>query len=190
VNPGTPRAEGRATVRPALPADAGRMAEIYAGHVRHGTATFETEPPPAAEMARRLADVVGRGLPWLVAEVDGLIVGYAYAGPYRLRPAYRYTVENSVYLDPEWTGRGIGRMLMERVMAECERTGCRQMIAVIGDSANAASIRLHRSLGFRDIGVFRAVGWKLGRWLDTVLMQRELGPGAIKEPDEGGGMGL
>jgi phosphinothricin acetyltransferase len=166
------------------------MAEIYAGHVRTGTATFETEPPPPEEIARRLADVAQRGLPWLVAEVGGAIVGYAYAGPYRLRPAYRYTVENSVYLDPAWTGRGIGRALMERVIAACERRGCRQMIAVIGDSANAASIGLHRGLGFRDVGTFRDVGWKFGRWLDTVLMQRELGPGAGREPDAGRGLDL
>jgi phosphinothricin acetyltransferase len=190
VNHGADRALlATLVIRRARPADADRLAAIYGHHVLNGTATFETEPPPAVEMARRVDDVLSRGLPWSVAvSGDGRVVGFACAGPYRLRPAYRYTVEDSVYLDPAWTRMGIGRALLAGVIVACEVAGCRQMIAVIGDSANTASIALHRALGFVEAGAFRDVGWKFGRWLDTVLMQRQLGSAATNPPDAAGGM--
>ena len=126
--------------------------------------------------------MLARGLPWLVAEADGAVAGYAYAGPYRARPAYRFTVENSVYVAPAMAGRGLGRALLTRLLALCEAAGCRQVVAIIGDSANAASIGLHRACGFRDVGVLRAVGFKHGRWVDTVLMQRAIGEGGGSPP--------
>jgi phosphinothricin acetyltransferase len=150
---------------------------IYAHHVLHGLASFEVEPPSENAMRQRRFDVVGRGLPYLVAECAGEVVGYAYVSPYRLRPAYCHTVENSVYLHPAWVGRGIGRQLMSALLTECEARGLRQIVAVIGDSASYASIGLHKSLGFRKVGVLRSVGFKFGRWVDSVLMQRELGAG-------------
>ena len=154
---------------------------IYAHHVLHGLASFEIEPPSEDDMRRHL-DIVSRNYPYLVAECDREVVGYAYASPYRLRPAYRHTAENSVYLRPEWTGRGIGRQLMSALLAECEARGLRQIVAVIGDSANCASIRLHKSLGFREVGVLRSVGFKFGRWVESVLMQRALGTGDSTPP--------
>ena len=157
---------------------------IYAHHVLHGLASFEIEPPSEDDMRRRI-DIVSRNypylVPYLVAECDREVVGYAYASPYRLRPAYRHTAENSVYLHSAWTGRGIGRQLMS-LLAECEARGLRQIVAVIGDSANCASIRLHKSLGFREVGVLRSVGFKFGRWVDSVLMQRALGAGDSTPP--------
>jgi len=166
--------EPRVSIRPADVDDAARLAGIYNWHVRNGTATFETEPPDAAEIAQRISTVQSKQLPWLVAVTEGRIAGYAYAGTYRPRPAYRFTVENSIYLHPELTGKGIGSLLMAPLLEACAERGCRQMIAVIGDSANAASIRLHEKFGFRHVGVFRDVGFKFDRWLDTVLMQRAL----------------
>jgi phosphinothricin acetyltransferase len=150
---------------------------IYSHHVLHGLASFEFEPPSENDMRQRRFDIVSRGFPYLVAECAGEVVGYAYASPYRLRPAYRHTAENSVYLHPAWAGQGIGRQLMAAVLAECEARGLRQIVAVIGDSANQASIGLHKSLGFREVGVLRSVGFKFGRWVDSVLMQRGLGVG-------------
>lgn len=155
---------------------------IYGHHVRHGFASFETEPPTLEEMLRRRADVTGKGLPYLVAEREGAILGYAYAGTYRPRAAYRDTVENSIYLRPDTVGQGIGRLLLPALVAECEARDLRQMVAVIGDSGNEASIRLHASCGFRMVGVLEAVGYKLGRWLDSVLMQRRLGQGPSAPP--------
>jgi L-amino acid N-acyltransferase YncA len=256
------------TIRPATDADMDAVAAIYAHHVRHGRASFETEPPTAAEMRRRRADVVGKGLPYLVAAQDltaqagmaaqagvaetgctrsgdtrwgdsrsgdthsrdthsgnsdsgdtrwgdtlpgrtpsaGLnsgsthscgthscntaaaeVVGYAYAGIYRPRPAYANTVENSVYLRPDMVGRGIGRRLLSALIAACEQGGLRQMVAVVGDSANTASIRLHEALGFRRVGVLRDVGYKHGVWLDSVLLQRSLGPGSATPPGRADG---
>ena len=154
---------------------------IYAHHVLHGLASFEIEPPSEDDMQRRL-DIVSRNYPYLVAECAGEVVGYAYASPYRLRPAYRHTAENSVYLHPAWSGRGIGRQLMSALLAECEARGLRQIVAVIGDSANFASIALHKSLGFREVGVLRSVGFKFDRWVDSVLMQRALGAGDSTPP--------
>jgi L-amino acid N-acyltransferase YncA len=161
-------------LRPASQGDLAAIAAIYEPEVRHGTATFELEPPDAAELGRRLAKVRAAGLPWLVAELDGRVGGYAYAAPYRDRPAYRFTVEDSVYLAAEARGRGLGQRLLGAVIEASRDAGMRQMVAVIGDSANVASVRLHRNCGFADVGTLRDVGFKLGRWLDTVLMQRSL----------------
>jgi phosphinothricin acetyltransferase len=161
-------------LRPAETGDLAAIAAIYAPEVLEGTATFELEPPDAAELGLRLAKVRALGLPWLVAEEGGRIAGYAYAGMHRDRPAYRFTVEDSVYLAPWARGRGIGRLLLEAVLAASRDAGMRQMVAVIGDSANLGSIHLHRACGFADVGTLRDVGFKFGRWLDTVLMQRAL----------------
>jgi L-amino acid N-acyltransferase YncA len=157
---------------------------IYRHHVLHGTATFETEAPTAEDMRQRRIAMTERGLPYLVAEdTDGRVLGYAYAGAYRPRPAYRNTLENSVYISEEARGRGIGRRLLEALIKECAALGYRQMVAVIGDSANEASIRLHKALGFQPIGTLRSVGRKHGRWLDTVLMQLALGNGDLAAPE-------
>jgi len=155
--------------------------------VRHGTASFELEPPDAAEMTRRRATLVEGGFPYLVAEIDGTVAGYAYAGPYRPRPAYRWSVEDTVYVAPALHRRGIGAALLGRLIVEAEQRGFRQMIAVIGDSAQLPSIALHRAAGFRPIGTIEHVGHKFGRWLDTVLMQRALGPGASTAPVQANG---
>jgi L-amino acid N-acyltransferase YncA len=161
-------------LRPAEAGDLAAIAAIYTPEVLEGTATFELEPPDAAELGVRLAKVRALGLPWLVAEAGGRIAGYAYAAMHRDRPAYRFTVEDSVYLAPWARGRGIGRQLLEAVVAASREAGMRQMVAVIGDSANLGSIGLHRACGFLDVGTLRDVGFKFGRWLDTVLMQRPL----------------
>jgi phosphinothricin acetyltransferase len=169
------------SIRPVQPADIAAITRIYADAVRHGTASFELDPPDTNEMARRLDALIAGGFPYLVVEAESEIRGYAYAGPYRARPAYRFTVEDSVYIAPDAQRRGLGRLLLDRLIAESEARGYRQMIAVIGDSAQYASIALHAALGFRMVGTFQAVGWKFGRWLDTVLMQRPLGHGAASE---------
>jgi L-amino acid N-acyltransferase YncA len=162
-------------IRLATTDDTAQIAAIYAHHVLHGTGTFEIEPPDVDEINRRRSEIVQHGLPYLVAVRDERVVGYAYAGLYRPRPAYRHTVEDSVYVDPAETGCGIGKLLLPALIDACEGAGRRQMIAVIGDSGNIASIRLHERFGFRDAGVLRSVGFKFGQWLDTVLMQRPLG---------------
>jgi phosphinothricin acetyltransferase len=174
-------------LRPAEPDDIPAIQAIYAHHVLTGLGTFEEVPPSPAEMAERCAAVVGRGLPWLVAEA-GEVLGYAYAGPFRTRAAYRFTVEDSVYVAEAARGKGIGRRLLEAVIAECEAMGLRQMVGVIGDSGNAASIALHQALGFELRAIVPAVGWKFERWVDVVWMQRALGPGAAAPP-EGPGIG-
>lgn len=156
---------------------------IYAHHVLHGLASFETEPPGATDMRRRRAEVVAKRLPYLVATDDSGVLGYAYANSYRQRAAYANTVENSVYLRADATGRRIGRHLLSALIDACEASGLRQMVAVVGDSANIASIRLHEKLGFRRVGVLTNVGYKHGRWLDSVLLQRELGQGACTPPE-------
>ena len=170
------------SIRPATPADIPAITRIYAHAVRHGTASFELDPPDEAEMARRQRALLDGGFPYIAAEIDGALVGYAYAGPYRTRPAYRFTVEDSVYIDPAAQRRGVGRALLERLIAESETRGFRLMITVIGDSAQTASIELHRALGFQMVGTFENVGYKFERWLDSVLMQRALGPGATTKP--------
>jgi phosphinothricin acetyltransferase len=169
-------------IRPSRDSDMEAVQRIYAHHVLHGFGSFEEEPPDLAEIARRRADYLARGLPYLVAEADGRVVGYAYAGPYRTRSAYRYTVENSIYVDPSAARRGIGRRLLAELIRQCAARGCRQMIAVIGDSQNAASIRLHEALGFKLVGNLRSVGRKKGRWLDSVMMQLALGDGDRTDP--------
>jgi L-amino acid N-acyltransferase YncA len=171
-------------IRPAVAADLPFITEIYAHEVRFGTATFELVPPDLAEMTRRFHALTDGGFPYLVAVLDGSVVGYAYAGAYRPRPAYRFTVENSVYLQPAAQRRGIGLQLLQRLITECEARGYRQMIAVIGDSANAGSIGVHTKTGFQMIGTHPSVGFKFGRWLDTVMMQRALGEGATTLPKE------
>jgi len=169
-------------IRPVRPADIAAITRIYVHAVQHGTASFELDPPDANEMARRLDALNVGGFPYLVAEVENEILGYAYAGPYRARPAYRFTVEDSVYIAPDAQRQGLGRALLDRLIVESEARGYRQMIAVIGDSAQHASIALHAALGFRMIGTFEAVGWKFGRWLDTVLMQRPLASRGRDDP--------
>ena len=173
---------GSVLLRAARAGDGPRLQAIYAHHVLEGFGSFEEEPPSIEEMERRRAAVQERSLPYLVAETGGRVVGFAYAGPYRPRTGYRFTVEDSVYVAPDAGGQGIGTRLLAEVIARAEALGMRQMLAVIGDSGNRASIRLHERLGFRHAGVFTAVGWKQGRWLDSVLMQRELGPGAQSRP--------
>lgn len=173
-------------VRAATAADAEALAAIYGHHVLHGFGTFEEIPPDAAEMERRRAAVAQRGLPYLVAEDGGRVLGFAYAGPFRLRAAYRYTVEDSVYVAPEAVGRGVGRTVLSAVLDACEQMGLRQVVAVIGDSGNAASIGLHTALGFEHSGVSRSVGFKHGRWVDIVLMQKALNGGETRLPDAPG----
>jgi L-amino acid N-acyltransferase YncA len=169
--------EAEVIVRACEAADVPAITAIYRPAVLHGSATFEIEPPDEAEMLRRREALLAGGHPYLVAALGGEVAGYAYAGPYRARPAYRSTVENSVYVRDGLQGRGIGRRLLAALVDEAATRDFRQMIAVIGDSGNAASVRLHEACGFAPVGVLRSVGWKHGRWLDTVLMQRALGPG-------------
>ena len=169
-------------IRPATVADLPSVTSIYEHAVRHGTATFELVPPDLAEMTRRFDALMDGGFPYLAALLEGSVVGYAYAGPYRPRPAYRFTVENSVYLEPAIHRRGIGLQLLQHLITECETRGFRQMIAVIGDSANAGSIGVHARCGFQMIGTHPSVGLKFGRWLDTVMMQLPLGEGATTVP--------
>ena len=164
-------------LRDAAPADLAAIQAIYAHHVSTGLATFEEVPPPLDEMRRRYEDVKARGLPYLTAELTGLVAGYGYCTLYRARSAYRYALEDSIYVRQDMVGRGIGRLLLAELVRLCEGLGYRQMIAVIGDSANAASIGVHASQGFLRVGTLRSSGFKLGRWVDSVLMQRALGPG-------------
>src|SRR6476661_4486637 len=171
-----------AEIRSATEADLPFVTGIYTHAVLHGTATFELIPPDLAEMTRRFRALMDGGFPYLVAALDGRVIGYAYAGPYRPRPAYRFTVENSVYLQPAVHRRGIGLQLLQKLIDECEPRGYRQMIAVIGDSANAGSIGVHSRCGFQMIGTDPNGGFKFGRWLDTVMMQRGLGEGARTLP--------
>ncbi len=170
------------SIRHATPADVAAITRIYGDAVRHGTASFEVEPPDETEMARRQKALLDGNFPYLAAEIEGAVVGYAYAGLYRTRPAYRFTLEDSIYIDPAIQGRGVGRALIERLIIESETRGFRQMIAVIGDSAQVASIALHRTAGFHYVGNIQNVGYKFGRWLDSVIMQRPLGPGALTKP--------
>lgn len=170
------------SVRASEERDLAAIAAIYAHHVLNGLATFELDPPDVAEMARRRAQVLEQGLPYLVAEREGRVAGYAYAAPYRARPAYRYTLENSIYIERDALGQGAGRALLDALIAACAKAGYRQLIAVIGDSENRASIGLHAACGFQHAGLLRGVGFKFGRWVDSVLMQKELGDGASTIP--------
>jgi phosphinothricin acetyltransferase len=162
-------------VRASTEADAARCAEIYAYHVLHGTASFELDPPDLAEMKKRRAAVLDLGLPHLVAERDGRVLGYAYAGNWRPRPAYEFSVEDSIYIDKDAVGQGVGKALLPVLIELCTALGKKQMVAVIGDSGSTPSIRLHASCGFRMVGTLTNIGFKFGRWLDSVLMQRALG---------------
>ena len=169
-------------VRPAAPQDLLAIHSIYAHHVAHGLATFEEVAPEAAEMRRRFEDVTGQGLPYLVAVEGHEVLGYGYCALYRTRSAYRYTLEDSIYVKQGQHRKGVGRKILEDLVARSAALGYRQMIAVIGDSANAASIGVHASVGFVRAGVLRSTGFKFGRWVDTVLMQRPLGEGDGSKP--------
>ena len=169
-------------MRPAAIRDLPAIQSIYAHHVLTGLASFEEVAPPLEEIERRYRDVVGRGLPYLVAEIGGAVAGYGYCAPYRPRSAYRYALEDSIYIRHDMTGRGIGRRLLEELIRRCEGLGYRQVIAVIGDSANQPSIGVHAACGFVRVGTLRSVGFKFGRWVDSVFMQRPLGPGDATKP--------
>jgi len=169
-------------IRPAVDADMPAITAIYAHHVLHGTGTFETTPPDVAEMAARRADVLKRGLPYLVLEQEHSVVGFAYCNWFKPRPAYRFSAEDSIYLAPSALGQGYGRLLLLELMTQAERRGVRKMLAVIGDSANQGSVGVHRACGFSHAGVLKSCGWKFDRWLDVVLMERSLGPGDSSAP--------
>ena len=171
-------------IRPSTAADLPAITAIYAWNVLNGTGTFELDAPDAAEMARRRDDVLSKGLPWLVVQRDGAVLGYAYANHFRPRRAYRFCLEDSVYLAAEAQGQGLGRLLLAELLARCEAAGARQMLAVIGDSTNLGSIGVHRTLGFEHTGTMKAAGWKFGRWLDVVIMQKSLGMGASAAPTD------
>ncbi|MDF2901691.1 MAG: family N-acetyltransferase [Phenylobacterium sp.] len=173
-------------VRPSTPEDVPALAAIYGHHVLNGFGTFEEVPPSIEDMAGRRQAIVARGLPYLVAEDDGQVLAFAYAAPFRLRAAYRYTVEDSVYVAPEAIGRGVGKAVLSALLEACEAFGIRQVVAVIGDSANAGSIGLHASLGFEPAGVGRNFGYKKDRWVDIVWMQKTLNGGAATAPDAPG----
>ncbi len=162
--------------------DVPAITAIYAHHVLHGTGTFETTPPTQADMAARRADVLGKGLPWLVVEDAGQVLGYAYCQWFKPRPAYRFSAEDSIYLSPDATGKGLGSALLAALSSQAEAAGVRKLIAVIGDSANAGSIGVHRAQGFTPVGVLKSCGWKFGKWLDVVLMEKFIGAGDTSSP--------
>ena len=172
----------RVEIRPATPDDLAAVQAIYAHHVLKGLASFEEVPPPREEIARRYREVTGQGLPWIIAQYGDRIAGYGYCALYRSRSAYRYSLEDSIYVHHEMHGRGIGSALLDELIGRCEALGYRQLIAVIGDSANAASIRLHAAAGFLRAGTLRSAGFKFDRWVDSVIMQRPLGPGDATKP--------
>jgi L-amino acid N-acyltransferase YncA len=170
-------------IRPSRDEDLEAITRIYGHHVLHGTGTFETTPPSLADMTARRADVLGKGLPWLVAEHDGQVLGFAYGNWFKPRPAYRFSVEDSIYMDPAAHRKGLGRALLAELLAVLERTGTRKVMAVIGDSNNVGSIGVHRALGFEMVGVVQSCGWKFDRWLDIVMMQKTLGAGDSTPPN-------
>lgn len=169
-------------IRPATSTDLPAITEIYRENVLNGVATYELTPPDLAEMTRRFAAITGDRYPWFVAAEDGTILGYAYAGPFRTRPAYRWLVEDSIYLSPEARGKGLGSTMLSALLDECEALGFRQMTAVIG-GAHPASVGVHRKAGFEHCGIMKGSGYKHGRWLDTVIMQKALGAGNATAPD-------
>jgi L-amino acid N-acyltransferase YncA len=175
------------TIRPSTDRDLPAITAIYAHHVLHGTGTFETTPPTEAEMATRRADVLSKGLPWLVAEEGGKILGYAYCQWFKPRPAYRFSAEDSIYLHPDAASKGLGKLLLAELARVAEALGIRKLIAVIGDSSNAGSVGVHRTLGFTPVGVFKSCGWKFGKWLDIVLMEKTLGEGDTTPPEPAAG---
>lgn len=170
-------------IRNSLPDDIPAITAIYKHHVLHGTGTFEIDPPSCDDMANRRADVIGKGLPYLVAAEGSQILGFAYCNWFKPRPAYRFSAEDSIYLAPEALGRGLGRSLLAELMQRAEAAGVRKLIAVIGDSANQGSIGVHQSVGFTHVGVLKSCGWKFDRWLDVVLMDKALGAGDSSAPD-------
>ncbi|RYF76787.1 MAG: N-acetyltransferase family protein [Comamonadaceae bacterium] len=170
-------------IRPSRDIDVAAITAIYAHHVLHGTGTFETEPPSEADMTARRADVLGKQLPYLVAEAEGEILGFAYCNWFKPRPAYRYSAEDSIYLAEAARGRGIGSALLAALCQAAEQAGVRKLIAVIGDSANAASIGVHRRQGFSEVGVLKDCGWKFGQWRDVVLMDEVIGEGSETAPE-------
>jgi len=180
----TPSTDQPLILRDSTASDVAACGEIYREAVRNGTGTFELEEPDDAEMGKRRDAILAQGLPWLVAERGGRVLGYAYANQFRPRRAYRFCVEDSIYLDPAARGQGVGKLLLAELIARCERLGIRQMLAVIGDADNKGSISVHKSCGFEHTGVFAAAGWKFERWLDVVMMQRRLGTGAETTPIE------
>ncbi len=165
------------TIRQSSLQDVPSIARIYAHHVAHGTGSFETEAPDVAEMTRRRDEVLARQLPYLVAEHDGQVVGFAYANCFKPRPAYRFSAEDSIYVDDSMRGQGVGKLLLQALIAQCEAAGVRKLIAVIGDSANQGSVGVHQAAGFRHVGTMESVGWKFDRWLDVVMMEKTLGAG-------------
>lgn len=173
-------------VRPVIAADTAQIQAIYAHHVLNGTGTFEEDPPSVADLQGRIEAILRRGLPYLVGEDDGQIVGFAYAGPFRLRAAYRYTAEDTIYIAPERMGQGLGKRLLGAVVDECRALGLHQLVGLIGDSGNAGSIGVHRACGFELKGVLPGLGFKHGRWLDVVWMQKALNGGAEDAPQAPG----
>lgn len=171
-------------IRPSREADIPALTTIYAHHVLHSTGTFETEPPSTTDMIARRTDVLEKGLPHLVAEQDGKIVGFAYGNWFKPRPAYRYSVEDSIYLAPDLHRKGLGRALLAELLARCESAGIRKVMAIIGDSANAGSVGVHLALGFAQVGKIDACGWKFGAWRDIVIMQKTLGAGDAQPPSD------
>ncbi|GAD20620.1 GNAT family N-acetyltransferase [Acidovorax sp. MR-S7] len=170
-------------IRSSRDEDVATITAIYAHHVLHGTGTFEIDPPGAEDMAARRADVLAKGLPYLVAEEDGRVLGFAYCNWFKPRPAYRFSAEDSIYVAHDAHGRGLGRLLLDALGAQAEAAGVRKLLAVIGDSANAGSVGVHRAAGFAHVGVLRSVGWKFGAWRDIVLMEKPLGAGDSTAPE-------
>ncbi|HEX5389070.1 MAG TPA: GNAT family N-acetyltransferase [Burkholderiaceae bacterium] len=170
-------------IRPSTDHDVAAITRIYAHHVLHGTGTFETTPPTETDMATRRADVLSKGLPWLVLEDGGQVIGFAYGNWFKPRPAYRFSVEDSIYLAPEAAGKGLGRALLAELLAKLQAGGVRKVMAVIGDSANAGSVGVHTALGFERVGIVKSCGWKFDRWLDIVLMEKTLGEGDSTRPE-------
>jgi L-amino acid N-acyltransferase YncA len=170
------------TIRPSRDQDLPAITAIYSHHVLHGTGTFETDPPSETDMAARRADVLAKGLPYLVAEDDGRVLGYAYCQWFKPRPAYRFSAEDSIYLHPDAQGKGLGKELLAELERQAESAGIRKLIAVIGDSANQGSVGVHRTLGFKPVGVIQSCGWKFGKWLDIVLMEKQIGAGDSTPP--------
>jgi len=171
------------TIRPSNDRDLPEITAIYHHHVLYGTGTFETTPPSEADMAARRADVLAKGLPYLVVEEDGKILGYAYCQWFKPRPAYRFSAEDSIYLHPDAAGKGLGKLLLAELASQAEAVGIRKLIAVIGDSNNVGSVGVHRALGFSPVGMFKSCGWKFGKWLDIVLMEKTLGEGNTTPPE-------
>ncbi|MBG9390344.1 GNAT family N-acetyltransferase [Caenimonas aquaedulcis] len=175
------------TLRPSEDRDLPAITAIYRHHVLHGTGTFETDPPSEADMAARRADVLGKALPYLVAEDGGQVVGFAYCQWFKPRPAYRFSAEDSIYLHPDAAGKGVGKALLAELERQATAAGIRKLIAVIGDSGNLGSVGVHRACGFNPVGTFKSCGWKFGRWLDVVLMEKFIGEGDTTPPDAAAG---